>query len=719
MQRRKLWLWRWYRVLAVLGAVVVFCTTYALILPAITLEQTCPLTEHIHTDACAPPESPSPIADGTVPTTGPEETTAPTQGQPLTLLPIEPSLSYKTDGSEWQEITGKETNIPGDATFRLKVGFQVKIKDLKNANYQMIYQHLPDFFRVVKASDNIQTNSGDTSAGTMTVEDRTVTLTFDRAWLDKQEDATLTGSFFVEAKADLTQIPEDGKTEIIIGDATIKINFDGDLVAKYGEVTLEKTMGELEENVLDAYGIPQDYINYTLTVTAGPDGCVDVRVEDHFATGSQYIADYIFPPNSGAAFQDGKLTWTIGDMVPNESKTLTYRVRLKDYLGVKPKEALTNLAEVYSKEYKRTEDTETFLPQGKATMSKAAGEFIKNETGPGGYIRYTVWVHADAGNNYTLENVTIWDSLDGSVDSSHKTDDAFLPFLSYDVDSFAFYQGGQNNQNGPDGLTMLETTTQPQLGDGEKSFRYNVGNLKPGESRVLIYHVKVDPGAFTQTNDTISVYNRAYIITDPSRGKDGNQRLESYWTQKDITLKKWARKLLGDRVEADTTVKMADSDFFTVPQGSYRYQVVVNEAGDWDVSSATMYDDLHSAYMAYVGYVQVDAYEIDTQTSFASDEAAAEKLAAMTPAETKWVEIDGKSSFTFTLTEIDLPEGNYAYRLTYYAQPKNMDQVSSVIVANQFDLSGTVGVNGKYYKLAGIQVSASVTLQGSNYFNAS
>ena len=42
----------WYQVMTCLAAAVVFCTTYALILPAITLEKQCALPEHTHTEAC-------------------------------------------------------------------------------------------------------------------------------------------------------------------------------------------------------------------------------------------------------------------------------------------------------------------------------------------------------------------------------------------------------------------------------------------------------------------------------------------------------------------------------------------------------------------------------------------------------------------------------------------------------------------------------------------
>ena len=43
---------RWYQVTTCLAAAVVFCTTYALILPAITLEKQCALPEHTQTEAC-------------------------------------------------------------------------------------------------------------------------------------------------------------------------------------------------------------------------------------------------------------------------------------------------------------------------------------------------------------------------------------------------------------------------------------------------------------------------------------------------------------------------------------------------------------------------------------------------------------------------------------------------------------------------------------------
>ena len=71
----------WKRIVFCLACGVVFCTTYALILPAITLEKTelkCPYIVHTHTEACYDPAAAEPKkllcgqADFVVHTHGPE-----------------------------------------------------------------------------------------------------------------------------------------------------------------------------------------------------------------------------------------------------------------------------------------------------------------------------------------------------------------------------------------------------------------------------------------------------------------------------------------------------------------------------------------------------------------------------------------------------------------------------------------------------------------------
>ena len=681
------------------------------------------------------------------------------------------TLYYRTnENGEWTDVSGA-TDIPGDADFKLKISYgNVPIDTLLAAGGKMTYT-LPGLLRNATANGKI--TSGSAEVGTITVANNTVTLAFDTTWLEKQKTETntvISGDFFVEAEVNLSQVGEDRTAQVFIGKTTINIDFAGDIVAKYGNVDLSKTVSAISEET------DGDYLTYTLTVKAGADGCPDVKVVDCFAK-TQYIEEYVGVTGVSTATKDtgsttetggtgsvyigaapteenpipdpagenptkpGTLVWVIGNMGPNETRTLTYRVKLKDaYTGVTAKENLQNTANVYSKTYQRGSDTVTFTPRAGATMSKKASTFTPGENG-GGTITYTIWVQANANNSYVLDNVKIMDALDGSIDNQNGTLAAIRQYLSYDETSFRLYQGGSNGQNGSSGLTDITAETIPNItdtnNDGKKNvrFTYYVGSLAPGESKTLTYTVKVEPGVFVAAgNKDFKINNRACIYTDDSR-KDGGVWLKGYNTSTTINRKAWSRKLAGGKQETESTVSMGGSVYdatgspvtqipspdssFTVPAGSYKYQVAANEAGDWDLSSASMADSLGSQYMQFVGYVRVEAYTISSNApgSGLDDAAAIANLSRRTPDQTVWVKVDGKTSFRFTPKQIGL-NGTQAYLLTYYAQPKNTDGITQVVVSNSFNLSGKVGIGNIQYELAGIGVEASVIVEGSNRFAA-
>ena len=376
-------------------------------------------------------------------------------------------------------------------------------------------------------------------------------------------------------------------------------------------------------------------------------------------------------------------------------------------------------------------------------MSKVASTFTPGENG-GGTITYTIWVQAYADNSYVLDNVKIMDALDGSIENRNGTLAAIRQYLSYDETSFHLYQGGSNGQNGSSGLTEITAGTTLNItdtdNDGKKndSFTYYVGSLAPGESKTLTYTVNVEPGVFVAAGDKdVQINNRACIYTDDNR-TDGGVWLNGHNASKTINRKVWSRKLARGKQETESTVSMSGSVYdatgssvtqitspdssFTVPAGSYKYQVAANEAGDWDLSSASMADSLgsqYSQYMQFVGYVRVEAYTISSNApgSGPDDAAAIANLSSRTPDQTVWVKVDGQTSFSFKPEQIGLT-GKKAYLLTYYAQPKNIDGITQVVVSNSFNLSGTVGIGDNRYALAGIGVDASVIVEGSNSFAA-
>lgn len=763
-----------------------------------TWELTCDMEEHIHTEECSTAEE-TEATEETEETTEPEEemsgmeidpslpvmgtayasgaktraysvmtldadTTGATDPVSVKNYITGATLYYRTDeNAAWTDVSGA-TDIPGNADFKLVISYgNVSIDDLLAAGGKMTYT-LPDLLRNATANGSI--TSGSTTVGTITVANNTVTLAFDTTWLEKQKTETntvISGDFFVEAEVNLSQVGEDGTGKIFIGDTTITIDFDGDIVAQYGNVDLTKTVSAISEET------GGDYLTYTLTVKAGADGCPDVKVVDCFAE-TQYIEEYVGVTGTSTATNDsdgptetstdigftngtvcldpaatdttpGTLVWVIGGMAANETRTLTYRVKLKDaYTGVTTKENLQNTANVYSKTYQRDSDTVTFTPRARATMSKVASPFTPGENG-GGTITYTIWVQAYADNSYVLDNVKIMDALDGSIDQLNGTLAAIRKNLSYDETSFRLYQGGSNGQNGSSGLTDITEGTKLTITDTDNDrkkndrFTYYVGSLAPGESKTLTYTVNVEPGVFVAAgNKDFKINNRACIYTDDSREDDG-VRLNGYMTSTTIDRKAWSRKLAGGKQEAGSTVSMSGSVYdatgssvtqitppdssFTVPAGSYKYQVAANEAGDWDLSSASMADSLGSQYMQFVGYVRVDAYTIsgDAPGSGLDDAAAIANLSSRTPDQTVWVKVDGKTSFSFTPKQIGLKE-KQAYLLTYYARPKNTDGITQVVVSNRFNLSGTVGIGDFQYVLTGIGVEASVVVEGGNSFAA-
>ena len=770
-----------------------------------TWELTCDMEEHTHTEECSTAEE-TEATEETEETTEPEEemsgmeidpslpvmgtayasgaktraysvmtldadTTGATDPVSVENYITGATLYYRTyENAAWTNVSGA-TDIPGDADFKLVISYgNVPIDDILAAGGKMTYT-LPNLLRNATANGSI--TSGSTTVGTITVANNTVTLAFDTTWLAKQKTETntvISGDFFVEAEVNLSQVGEDGTGQIVIGNTTINIDFAGDIVAKYGNVDLSKTVSAISEET------DGDYLTYTLTVKAGADGCPDVKVVDCFAE-TQYIEEYVGVTGVSTATNDtggptetggtgsvyigaapteenpipdpagenptkpGTLVWDIGDMAANETRTLTYRVKLKDeYTGVTAKGNLQNTANVYSKTYQRDSDTVTFTPRAGATMSKVASTFTPGENG-GGTITYTIWVKANADNSYVLDNVKIMDALDGSVQNMNGTLAAIRKNLSYDETSFHLYQGGSNGQNGSSGLTEITAGTALNItdtdNDGKKndSFTYYVGSLAPGESKTLTYTVNVEPGVFVAAgNKDFKINNRACIYTDDSR-TDGGVWLKGYNTSKTINRKVWSRKLAGGKQETESTVSMSGSVYdatgssvtqitspdssFTVPAGSYKYQVAANEAGDWDLSSASMADSLGSQYMKFVGYVRVDAYTISSNApgSGLDDAAAIANLSSRTPDQTVWVKVDGQTSFSFTPEQIGLA-GKKAYLLTYYAQPTNIAGITQVVVSNRFNLSGTVGIGNIKYALAGIDVEASVIVEGGNSFAA-
>ena len=648
------------------------------------------------------------------------------KGDGTTLKYRVPPENQDTD---WKD-TKDATTIPGNAEFKLTVQYKnVPIADLLSAGGKMTYT-LPNIFR--DAHDNGNIHDRDNKViGTIIASDKTATITFDQGWLTDQQqkqNQVIDGHFYVRANADLTQIGDGGDRTIQIGDVQLTVNFDNDLIAKYGDVTIKK---EVKPKVFQEES--GDYLEYTITVTAGQDGCPKVKVQDVFGTGKDWVEAYEATAGAGETItkdETGKtMTWAIGSMTANETRTLTYKVKLKEgYTGGDSKGTISNEAKVFSKTHERKYDTANFTPRAEGTLSKLGSNVETLEDGSM-KITYYIWVNALANNSYPLRDMIIRDALDGTGSmSTIITDSKIRPYISYDETSFKLYEGGNDQQQSMSGLTT-EYAGSPENrlifsdtdNDGKKndSFEYHVGPLAPGKSRTLVYSVIIDPGAFTAAgNNAFQVQNRVDIYSVNSNSAKGN-KLNAYYSIKEIARKAWTQKTAGETVATQTTIQMTAPIYdgttlsgvtsFKVPKGSQQYQVIVNEAGDWDLSKATLEDRLSSTLTTFVGYVKLEAFKAttDSQGAFKAPDLNG------TPEQTLWVNVDGQSSFSFTPKDLNL-NGSYAYRLTYYAASTSPNPTPAT---NTFKLYGTVGYGDKTYTLTGITSSVDVTFSGSTYFH--
>lgn len=333
----------------------------------------------------------------------------------------------------------------------------------------------------------------------------------------------------------------------------------------------------------------------------------------------------------------GTLIWEIGDMKAKEIRTLTYKVKVKDtYIGGASKGMITNTAKSYAKSYEHQSASSNFTPNAGMQIKKTASTYKKDPSGNGGTITYTVYVKANESNTYTLNNVKIHDNF------SSGTNTTLLPYINYDENSFQLYEGNKADETKK--LEIPENLHKGQenpyiVNDKKKECKidFYLGKLKPGEERTLTYQVKISEDIFAMSNQEIKVKNTAAAYSDDTVS-GGNQKFASATQEKSLGKKVWDRKLQSDPITKEEQINIPEQDkvynsnmeisplavrSFKIPKGSYKYQVVVNEAGDFDVSSAIFGDALANDYLAYTGYLKIEYYDTGLKEDPGSDKEAA------------------------------------------------------------------------------------------------
>ena len=631
-------------------------------------------------------------------------------------------------GEEWITVTDGVV-IPGDAKLKLTANFaNVPLSDLL-ANGGVLQFELPQLL-LDPAKDGDMTDENGEIIGTVSVENGILTIDFDDEWLQVQNANNVTvisGSFNVSSRVDPAALDDEGKGKLVLGDVTIIAQFEEDIAAKNGTVALTKSVSPKIVESEDG-----NYAEYTLTVTAGKEGCPQVRVVDHFTANSDFVsylgvgseAETLTSTGSpGETIAVGKahgtvcidasgdLVWEIGDMTANETRTLRYRVKLGEnytYLQNSEEKLISNEAQAYAAQYPKENSTANLEPKAGLNLKKTAASPVRNEDGS--YtIAYTVVAQANKGNLFTLKNVRVDDCLN---DPEKPTNEAYLPYMNYVDGSFLYFIGTSASGTG--------TALTPTMHEDGKGFSAVLGDLAPGEALTIQYQVHVGLEALTAAGGKELYINNSVKAFSDNAKKDDFDYLATSQQSKFLQYSHWAKKLVGEALTEDIDISISGRVFdatgtepveeinppenFTAPAGSYLYTVLVNELGDWNVTSASMTDKLDGTYMQFVGYVKVEALDIKNGNSVV---------------DTLWVKADGNTSFNFTMAQLGLTGNNYSYRLSYYAQPKTVEGTAAVIVKNSFTLSGEIiPGTGDPFTLTGVTASKDVILKGGNTIEA-
>ena len=415
--------------------------------------------------------------------------------------------------------------------------------------------------------------------------------------------------------------------------------------------------------------------------------------------------------DSSSINQPGSLVWSISELKPNESRTLTYFVKLSDDKNLN-KQSITNTASAYTKKeggttYPKGKYDETFTPTVSYDMKKTHDEKYTKDAEGNYIVQYKLEFTLNSSSDYPLKNFMFYDYLNYH---NIRTDETMLPYISYERSTVELYQtkDGKDTLVDPSNYKVeweMDGTNYKadwSNSDGNpKRFRIrgtdsNPFTVYPGDSYYVTYKLKVKPEVYAAMQSDMVTINNRYIANADNAKDFDSTILNRTFNQLDLNDYTWVQKDKKNTVtDKDQTISMSGSDIyvkkndsyvkdssvnsFKVPAGSYQYTVNVNQTmNQFDVTEATLKDVLSSEVMYYVGYVKITPYEYD---------ATANKYVNQ---DSKWVKIDNETTFELKLSQIGFPCNNNGYRFEYYAQTKDLSEIGNVEVKNTFSLSGDV-----------------------------
>lgn len=654
---------KWKKIMIALSCIVVVCTVYALSLPAQTLacnkeehthtaecydennELICEKEEHTHTDDCnkqeevneaneqeestvVKDESETLNNDEQVTQVSEEETTTTeTTTEPFDLssdankdkiTDIQFTYKYKKGDVEQEQIVKPNENVNVSTQDNLNMTYKLWFKDISATTLKdcggIIKYQLPEGFKI---RNEIQNNivEGNNIRGTMNVNtDGLVTITYDTTFLSGlQNNHTLTGSFEVEAQIDMNKIDSStGKITITTPKGDITLNYGLDYMEHYGNVSVDKMCKKEATN---------NYIKYTITLTAGDDGCENVYVVDQFTQGKDLVnyvninnnktslnpsennrdpyetradnlqAGTIYKtnlPSSDQTIPDAvtnitkpeSFVWNVAKMNPNEVRQLTYYVKLKDtteisytsYKDVVNKAQAYSKKEgsskVYSKGYKEFKFTPTINidtnVMKKNIVKQDDNKDYKKDNDGNYLVNYQIEFNYGSNNKVSIKEFQFRDSLDNDI----YTDPKMLPYISFVKDSFVLHVKKASE-------TEYKEFKGTDISVGWAKGDDNYSTYKEDSTRFNVYKlnnelITINPGDSYYVTYTLKIKPEVYAamqsnsVTIKNRyfSYSGDKQLNRVFNDKLIlNERKWVDKSVAEPTTAEETVNMKGTKY--------------------------------------------------------------------------------------------------------------------------------------------------------------
>lgn len=681
------------------------------------------------------------------------------------ITSVKVSTDKNSDGVQNGTIT------PDTKYLKLKVEFQnIHADTLENQYGGSFTYNLPEFFRSTSTTKRPIIDKNNKQIGTIHVENGQAIVTYTKEFLASLgENATLSGNFFLEGEVDLTTLDKDnGSIEATFPNGSIKLEYGPSFLEKYSDVKVEKSYTKDPNS---------DYIRYTLTVSAGPDGSQNIYVVDKFTNNKNlvtYAGDISHTPTTLGITEDGQkpyetkstetpgkiyltnqtasdkevpepvtdntkinqpgsIVWSIDKLDPNETRTLTYFVLLTDKQNVRD-QSITNKASVLNKKdnetYLKGSSEKTFTPSinygmTKNIISTNGKQYTKDQDG--NYIvQYRLNFTLNTNSNYPLKNYAFFDYLNYS---GRSTDEKMLPYISYVQDSVELHQIIGSTDTPIDSslykvLWVTDGTNYKDTYDGNpKRFKLSGTDdhpitIYPGDSYYVTYKLKIKPEVYAAMQSGQVTIQNIYA-NDADNAKYLAGMLDRTMTTLNLNDYTWIHKVKDSNVTTNEQTIQMKSDVYVKKDDGYEKDSSVNSFEVPQGSYKYIVDLNKSQNQFDITHATLkDALSSDIMHYVGYVKITAYEYDANTKTykdkESKWVKIDQQKSFELKLAELGW-SNNYGYRFEYYAQTEDLSEIGQIKVTNTFTLNGDVVKGDQTFKFN--NKSASQTTQVNGFYN--